>query len=56
MQVVRYTPVLSPPQLRGHARVVWQSPTMTRQDLLFWISIIWLLALCGTAIWALVAL
>ena len=33
-----------------------QSGTMGRENLLFWLSIAWLVLLCGGVVWALVAL
>ena len=33
-----------------------QSRTMRRENLLFWLSIAWLVLLCGGVVWALVAL
>jgi hypothetical protein len=42
-----------------HARLIEcreQSRTMRHENLLFWLSIVWLVVLCSATVWALVAL
>jgi len=37
--------------LRGQTNIIWQNPTMNRDDVLVWLSLAWFVALCGAAIW-----
>ena len=39
--------------LRGQTNIIWQNPTMNRDDVLVWLSLVWFVALCGAAIWVL---
>jgi hypothetical protein len=37
--------------LRGQTNIIWQNPTMNRDDVLVWLSLAWFVTLCGAAIW-----
>jgi hypothetical protein len=43
--------VLHPTARRGETNIIWQNPTVTRDDVLVWLSIAWFVALCRAAIW-----
>jgi hypothetical protein len=42
--------------LCGETNIIWQNPTMTRDDVLVWLSLAWFVTLCGAAIYVLYAL
>jgi len=41
--------------LRGQTNIIWQNPTMNRDDVLVWLSLAWFATLCAAAIWVLFA-
>jgi hypothetical protein len=43
-------PSIAPSRLNQHHLA---EPIMTRDDVLFWLSLVWFVALCGAAIWVL---